>query len=610
MTMSPAIEARASWMINRYRNITIGGSTPNNAEAQKFGWADVLARLHLNPNDPVPISRFVSLILQANAFNTAFMPAGAAWIMCKYWDRFTPAQRDSLLAKFKQQGAAITSHGTENHFLIYRAGAYIWAELWPNETGWVGGRTSAQVRQLAKNELLTFLRNHYSRGYQEHLSTNYLSVHLYPLHALYNCVKDVELKAAVEAVLTLHAVEMAANFFKGSTVAPFSRDSSHPRGESQTNNTISTHMKAVYWLWWAELMNTPQTSPVFQSAGATGWNGEASHFGVTSALSSWRPPAVCLELAQLPLSLRGAAKEFGERGAGDAAFVHRTVWKTPDFAAGSANYTYRIDPPPHGRIAGTSDANGYGVLLASTKNRNEIVVHHPYWRSSSEEYQWLHKSSPFQQNAQHEGTIISLFNIPATDPLAGRGDTKWRTYRNEGMIQESWIRIPKTMDELLITPNKQLIFAREGNTFVAIFSRFPFVENYEEFSDMLSLKVSGAKNVVVVEVASRPQFENLSQFRFAVLTKPRTINLSTMTARWGNLTAKWGEFDSSRPVFSSVPELTVDGIPQTMRDPDFASAKAVMKSNLLTLENRVLRATVPSGELTVDWSGSTPVFQQ
>jgi hypothetical protein len=598
-----AVESRAAWLISSYRNVTIGGNTPNNAEAQKFGWVDVLTRLRINPADPVPVNRFVSLMTASTQFNAAFMSAGAAWIMYEHWDRFSPAQRALCLQRFKSAGAAVNSHGTENHFLIRNVGAFIWGELWPNETGWPNGLTGAQMRQQAKSRLLVFLRNLFSKGYSEHLSINYVPVHLYPLQALYSCAQDPEVKAAADAALTLYAVDMAVNFFKGSTIYPWSRDAAQRASDPQNNRSLNTHIKAVYWLWWAELMNTPSTTTAtFVSAGARGWGTEARHFAVTCALSSWRPPAQCVELAQQPISLSGSVKQFGEHGAGDPAHVIRTVWKTQTFAVGSANYANLIDPPPTGRSPGVSDRNGHGILLASTKAQNEIIVHHPYWKSNADQHRWLCRSSPFVQHAQHEGIIISLFNIPATDPLANRGDVTWQGFRNEGMIQQSWIRYPRVLDEQ--ADQDGWLFLREGQTFVAIRSSVAWTIDNTEFTDMTVLRASGAKNVVISEVANTQQYKSFAAFRNAVLAKTLTFNLNTLQVQYGNLLAAWGPFNAAAPFFLSFPTLLVNGMPKQMRDPDFVAERALMKSSVLSVEGRVMRT---SG-LVVDWSGARPVF--
>jgi hypothetical protein len=262
-----------------------------------------------------------------------------------------------------------------------------------------------------KSRLLNVLRSYYSKSYSEHLSVNYLPVHLYALHALYSCSTDPELKAAADAALTLHASEMAANFFEGSTIYPWSRSADVQINDPQRNNAINTHIKAVYWLYWAEFTNLPSTSTaVFASAGSRGYGGEARHFALTSALSDWRPPAILAALAEgtevLPFSLTGTAPDFGEYATGPTNHVGRVVYRDRRFAAGSANYIHRIGTTSEPR--GLSQLHGHGIFYKTKDGQNEITVHHPYWRTNSNQYKWLSRSSPFQQNVQHEGTIISL----------------------------------------------------------------------------------------------------------------------------------------------------------------------------------------------------------
>jgi hypothetical protein len=115
MNLSAALESRAAWMIGTYRNFTIGApNSLNGTEAQKLGWADVLARLHLDPNDRAPIDRFLNLFRAGNT-NYAFMPAGAGWILTQYWDNFTPQERDSVILPVLKRGDFL-SHSTENIF--------------------------------------------------------------------------------------------------------------------------------------------------------------------------------------------------------------------------------------------------------------------------------------------------------------------------------------------------------------------------------------------------------------------------------------------------------------------------------------------------------------
>jgi hypothetical protein len=618
-TPSPsAMEARAQGMINSYRNVQIGGSNTA-GEPQKFGWADILARLRINPSDPAPVNRLVELMTTNDGeLNTSFMPAGAGWILCKYWDKFTPQQRDQILQRMKRAGTLL-DHGTENHMLIKYVGAHLFSQLFPDE-GWYNIRqrrqnTAAEFRNFVKQQLLATLRSYYSKGYTEHLSPNYLPVHFYPLNALYTCTTDPELKAAADAALTFHAADMAANVFNGSTVAPYDREVPQQRSLPQSNTIINTHLKALYWLYWAELMpNYPSRPPVtIASAGATGYGGEARHFVVTAALSDWRPPAIMASLAQQPLTLSSAVPNFGQFGSGDPAYTFRTVERRREYAMGSANYRLQVHN-------GLSERCGHEVLLGSRKRDNIISVHHPYWRTNINhgsitapgrfqnraQSRWLSRSSPFQQNAQHGSTIISLFNIPATDPLAGRTRADWEQFRS-GMIQEAWVRFPKAVDALQREGN--WVFIQEGDAYAAIWMALPWQLDSSEFAGYIVQRSAGARNAIIVQCAARSEYSNLAAFQRSILATPLTVDLSAPRISYGGMTAQWGALDLKAPILDSFPVLTVNGQAISLRDNDLAAGRAVAKSEPYSVEGRMLRVRTPNGELSVDWRGSTPIFK-
>jgi hypothetical protein len=605
-----AVETRAAWMIGTYRNVVLAPSPPNGPTAQKFGWADVLARLALNPADPAPIARFMALLTSTQyRFNESFMPAGAGWILCKHWDRFTPEQRATLVAKLKTI-SGLLSHGTENHFLIKYVGASLFAQLWPSETGWYDAITkrrmsSAEFGAVVKQRLLVTLSSYFDKAYNEHLSPNYLPVHLYPLHALYNCSTDPELKAAADAVLTYHAADMAANFFHGNTIAPFNRPGPYRNIDPQRNTILNTHLKALYWLYWAELMPVSDTPPMrFPSLNSFE---EARHFAVCAAISAWRPPAVLTDLAAgagVPFTLRGSAAGFGEFARGDAAYTERTVYRHQEYAIGSGNYTTNINSPVPARGRGLSERIGHQILLKTSKPLAEITCTHPYWRTAPSQYAWLSRSSPFQQNAQHESTLISLFNISPADPFKGRTDSTWETYRGP-IIQQAWIRWPKGLDEYATASGWH--FLREGSSYVAIRAWGPSELISGEFPDMLVLRSSGAQNVVVMDVASTAEFASFAAFRAAVLAAPLSVNLAGPSVTYRNvrgrtITATWGPFNPASQIIESFPRLAVNGQAQSGR------SAAVIQSGPISLAGRVLKVKTPAGSLSVDWRGSLPVF--
>ena len=635
MSTFPAFNTRANWMIGTYNNVTIGGSTPNGREAKKFGWADVLARLKLNPNDRRPIQRFLDLT-RTGQFNGAFMPAGSAWIMCKHWDKFTEEERKEIILPRFKSVRNVLSHGTANHFLIRYVGAHLWAQMWPDEIGWYNiiqrrQNTSSELRAFTKSRLLTVLKSLYDKSLDEYLSPNYIPVHFYPLHTLYTCVTDPELKAAANAALTYHMSEMAANYFEGSTIASYNREAPQQRSLPQSNKDLNTHIKALYWLYWAETMNVSSSPPItFPSAGSAGSGGEAKHFAVTSALSDWRPPNLLVDLALgkniLPFSLKSTYSSSGEFANGIAGYTMRSVYRSQNFAVGTANFTHRL--------RSFNDRTGYEILYKSSDKQNTIVCHHPYWRTdiqhptttapgtftSPAQARWLAGSSPFQQNAQHESTVISLFNIPATDPFQGRTEVRMEEYRldtrdAQGVnrpIQEAWVRYPKSADEIVETNG--WIFLREGPTYIAIRPWLPYTKVTNEFTDLDVIRSSGPKNVVIVDLANASDFSSFAAFRSAVLAAPLTVNLSNLTVSYRNtkgstIAAQYGDYNFNTDVINSFPTFSVNGVNQVVRDSDFTRGRAVIKSSPISLVNRVLTVNLPSERLTVDWSGSMPIFR-
>jgi hypothetical protein len=203
---------------------------------------------------------------------------------------------------------------------------------------------------------------------------------------------------------------------------------------------------------------------------------------------------------------------------------------------------------------------GMEIIYATKDDQNTIVFHHPYWRTNQNQYKWLSRSSPFQQNVQHQATVISLFNIPKADPFAGRTRSDWEAFRNQNrnaLIQQAWIRFPKAIDEMLQIDG--WIFLREHETYIAIrpFNAYTFDDR--EFPDFYVIRSSGAVNAIISDIATTEQFETFAQFRSAVLAAPLAVNLSTTTptvsyrnVRGDTITAQWNQPNYKDPAFPSM----------------------------------------------------------
>ena len=212
------MEGRAAWVIGQFRD---GSIQPNG----KFGPAPALARLALNAKDAYALDR-VTHFYDGNPpmdDPRVFSGPGIAWALGKYWDSFTPAQRDHLKANVKNFNDLLSA-GTENHALMRNVTAYLYGQYWPNESGFMGGRmTGAEMKARAREHLLAMLGRIYDMNYNEHLSARYVPVHLYATKALYECASDPRMKAAADAALHFYVANFAANHFEGTVIPPANR---------------------------------------------------------------------------------------------------------------------------------------------------------------------------------------------------------------------------------------------------------------------------------------------------------------------------------------------------------------------------------------------------
>ncbi|MBD3258399.1 hypothetical protein GF377_08185 [candidate division GN15 bacterium] len=278
------VEKRADWVIEQ----RLGESINPNA---KFGAAIALARLALNPDDAEVIDKITHFYdrVPAGKNGEQFTYPGVAWVLGKYWDKFTPTQRDHLKARLKGF-SDLLGHGTENHAIMKCVAAYLFAQYWPDETGWVRGtKTSEEVGETARERLLSVMKSLYDKSYEENLSHNYAPVHLYPYYALYDCATDPEVKAASDAAVHFHVVNLAANQFEGVTIPPANRDYPNTTWNTYTYEPGKRHAShLIHWFYWADAQNwTP--AEIDRSDG---------NFVVYAALSGWRPRAAIESLAQ------------------------------------------------------------------------------------------------------------------------------------------------------------------------------------------------------------------------------------------------------------------------------------------------------------------------
>ena len=609
----PTMEERAAWLIEQCR----GESIKPNA---KHGPAVALARLALNPDDAHVIDRITHYYDELPAVKNGeqFTYYGVAWVLGKYWDKFTPAQRDHLKSRIKGF-SDLLGHGTENHAIMKGAAAYLFAQYWPDESGWVRGeKTSAEVMETARDQMLAVMRSLYDKGYAEDLSPTYAPVHLAPYYALYECATDPEMKAAADAALHFHLANIAANHFEGTTIPPVDRDKpSRIENTNTSKDRKNLNTSWIHWLYWADAQNWMASSKPSRS----------NDIRITySAVTSWRPPAAidCLARGKtVPYELTGAASAFGFWGGGAPANCMRYVYRNELYAMGSGFFRYA----PRGYYVYYT---AFRLIYKSPDLHNFLACYHPYWRSNDRSWRGL--NSPFQQWAQYKGTAIALFNIPTADPWVGLGRPRgdWQALRDDHskkLIQEALLSYPKSIDQK--TESNGWIFLREGDVYIAIRPLKPYTidANYSQaIEDAVHSQAIEGFNVVrsafaqtgfVFDIATKGEFATFEAFQAAVSQNPLVVDWDQLSVTYTNvkddtLTATWNPPKYDVPEGERVlvrADITVNGA-EVPIDNDFINARAVMKSSSVELVDRVLRLRTPAGQLEVDWRQKVPKFSR
>jgi hypothetical protein len=619
------IDARARAIYNTFKSYSTYTTEGMNA---RHGSQAAAARLKANNgNDQAMIDYIATYYNSLDANDAAYwvnLPS-MAWVLCNYWDKFTPAQRENLKNRVKQIANLVNS-GTENHTITMQIGGYLLAQRFPNESGWYGGRTSSQLMTETRTNLMNIMKSLYSKGYNEDLSTTYLTVHLSAYFALYDCATDPEVKNAADAALNFHIAHLAANHFNGLVIPPFTRENA-----SQANRTDGSDWNPsanwINWLYWGESgVKTPDLNALMTNT--------ENRYICQAAISGWRPSAAIISLAlgqAVPYELRSTKCNFEHYGAGGAGEYERYVYRDKLYAMGSGNMRFR----PNGYHL---DYKMSGLVYKSNDNYNYIDWKHFYWRSNDRIWRG---ASPFVQTAQYKSTAIVLFNIPTADPWPTYGEyLKYRNNHFNALIQEGLVRYPKSIDEKVEANG--WIFLREGDVYIAIrpLKDYTIVTNYNSLmtkgSDATNnnfIDVAASFNVIrsafgqtgfVIDVAVKGDFVSFADFQTAVSAKTVNVNWTNFTVNYtslkGNvLAASWQKPSPDYPnvplsygnnVNAQVwvrPNFTIDGA-SVGPDSDFTGGNAVIKSSVISLVNRKLTINIPGGESSVDWSGANPVF--
>ena len=532
----------------------------------KHGIPRALAKLTLDPHDRGAIVYLANILDHRG--QTMFDFPGVALALCRYWDSFTPEQREKMkltlqgLAKTDQVGGeGFMGHGTENHALMMWSGAYLFAQQFP-DAQWKNGMTSQQLMAEMKERLRKTLKNYYDHGNTEYLSTTYEMTLLFPIDILFECAKDPEVKAIAEAFLLYQWSLVSLNNFDGTVLAPYGRMNTQQDHHLDNCKSVAALTFGNWVLWgWNEATNNVRsdnykTEPYYSE----------TTYSLYTAVSNNVPDDIFFELAnsKTPFSLKSSASSFGHYGEGVPCLMMRKVYRDKTFAIGTGNFRW----VPGGDYA-DHDADGFIIAWSSPKKFNYIGCYHPFWYSDGDEPgrtpdTWNHGNiSPFQQTAHHKRSVITLFDIPDKDPWPNKPSPAkwaWRDGHADNMIKRGMIRFPKSMEEEI--EENGWIFLRDGKTYIGIKPLKSYYIQRDltgEGTDGFNIvKSDHAKTGFIFELGSEETAGSFEKFRDKLQKNKISID-------WNKMKVSYTDSHKDRLQIQYVPGLPIAEVPVEKR---------------------------------------------
>jgi hypothetical protein len=126
---------------------------------------------------------------------------------------------------------------SENHYIMFTSGAYLAAQLCPDEVFTNTGRTGRERMPAFRDRILRWLHLRYQTGFSEWLSNVYYVEDLTALMNLVDFCQDEEIRQRATMVTDLLIADMALNSFRGSFCGTHGRSYEHEKKRARSEGT-------------------------------------------------------------------------------------------------------------------------------------------------------------------------------------------------------------------------------------------------------------------------------------------------------------------------------------------------------------------------------------
>ena len=506
-------------------------------------------------------------------------------------EHLTPDQLAAIRAQATSSSNNWNNNGTENHRKMTWSSGYLLAQFFPDAEWRYGNETldSPTLMRRLKERLATVGHNEYRAGYSEFLSPNYEIWHVSPMINLLDYAEDPEVRALAEASLLQHLTLIALGSYEEVVLPPWSRYAG-----VQNRDATGARIQLLTWLFWGH-GNIPASRDFSSST-------PLSFFAVTD----WRPPEILDLIAQrevdYPYTARMQQTHFGW---GTERYVMRTTYQDELYAISSG--VFRFKPG-----AFQLDDSQFAIAWDGGAQVRQIHAYHPYWRQLVDDMSdWLRPTSPFMQTGHHENSVIMLFDIPAEDPWAGRGN--WAGEREGPMVPLAQLRFPSHMN--YTAGADDWFFVTDGPVYIGIkVLKEGWTRDRRALSGYNVIKSEGTdgerwQTGFIYEVGTEAEFGTPEAFKAAVEANPVSIDWETMTVTYTNTGGDELNFQYSPFVDGSINEWI----------PDFAvndeaiiydESWPTLESPWTSLRNNLFLLKLSDNEtLVTDWRGDIPTIE-
>ena len=575
LLFAPVVAARTPEYDARVRSVIAAYAHPKTAGP--LGYANIAAKLWLHEDAPLCSQRLEELLAAGPTGDMFWMfPVTAI----AYLDRgqLSKEARAALRQSFKTY---MPYRGdTENHWLLYYTSLYLMAQMWPDQDGgqWYTGKSSAENQREAAEWIEGWVRLTTRRGQGEYDSPHYMGLYFLSMSYLAEWAKDPAMKKRATMMLDYLIADYAAENLDGVFVGAHSRVYDNPVVEKWNN--VSSDFG-----WMLFNLGRPLDPP-------------DSYVICYALASAYEPPEILKRIAtdrSQPYTHYERKRTRNRWRFNDELHgpVYKTTYVRKEYAVGSDQGGILQPIQEHSWDVTWSVADPRGVqnTLFTLQPYSSLYELETYFTfppdtgisgvvSSKKSYDSPDKlvgGSPYEKIFQDQDTVIALYDIaPGT-----------RFPHINGFFSKDLAEV--------VEDQSGWIFARGGEALIAFRPLQPYSWKPIEgggrrlFSPYL-------RNGVVVQVAARAEFGDLTAFRKAILELPLEFHLEP---------APWVRFRSLRGKtlsFAYGERPQVDGKPLDYEGwPLFGGpfVEAGVDSEQLILKYGTMRRTLDFRKLTV-----------